>query len=333
MAEKHATEDAAIAASLDDEIESLQAQINSLKSERKLQAAAILSSQASHSILARLRDPNQANPSPNTTSTTTSTVSKNVQTSLPEDSNPLLTSSRLQSLHNQECTYRACATITTFRIQDPDPHAVNGGAVLGIRIDVGASGRFIRPYYIMLNKPYVGSNALRIHRHTLPPCIPIGGLAGRYLPPPGTSLASSSGATTQLSGEDSMKERKTGARRGQDLTRFVRALRREVVQYHNRITVIKALRKAFGLDEKVSEKGKGREKVLYDISAADAEAKQLRIEWVDGRIGRCVVGEKGEVLKCVVIGEEGRDRETERMVLGGDRRMEGIAMRLKAGVY
>lgn len=105
------------------------------------------------------------------------------------------------------------------------------------------------------------------------------------------------------------------------------------MQYHNRIAVIKSLRRAFGLDEKVSAKGKERERLLYDISAADAEAKQLRIEWVDGRIGRCVVGEKGEVVKCVIIGEEGRDRETERRLLGGDRRMEGIATRLKEGMY
>jgi len=65
----------------------------------------------------------------------------------------------------------------------------------------------------------------------------------------------------------------------------------------------------------------------------DAEAKQVRIEWMDGKIGRMVVGRGGEVLKCVVIGEEGRDRETERVVLGGDGRMEGVAGRLLEGIY
>ncbi|RFU24634.1 hypothetical protein B7463_g11694, partial [Scytalidium lignicola] len=354
MAEVQETADAAIAESLDEEIAFIQAQskynlpispitfshkinqinpnllVDILKSKRKLQAAAILSSRTSQSILTRLRNPNH--PSPNTPTPTTSATSLTTQPSIPNDTNPLQTPSALllatskkQSVHNQECTYRACASITTFKIHDPDPHAVDGGSVLGIRIDVGSSGKFIRPYYIMLNKPYPGSNALRIHRHTVPPCIPIASFAARYLPPP-----SSSSSTQSTAAGETMK---VGGRRGQDLTRFVRALRREVVQYHNRIVVIKALRKAFGLDEKVSAKGKGRERVLYDISAADAEAKQLRIEWVDGRIGRCVVGERGEMLKCVVIGEDGRDREMERRVLGGDRRMEGIATRLKEGRY
>jgi len=101
--------------------------------------------------------------------------------------------------------------------------------------------------------------------------------------------------------------------------------------YHNRVQVIKNLRKEFKLDEKVGRKGKGRERVIADISAADAEAKQVRIEWVDGRIGRAVVGERGEVRKCVIIGEDGRDRENERRVLRGG--MEGIGERLREGIY
>jgi central kinetochore subunit Mal2/MCM21 len=123
----------------------------------------------------------------------------------------------------------------------------------------------------------------------------------------------------------------------QDLRRFVRALRREIVGYHNRSTVIKALRKTFKLDEAASGKGKRKDRgrVIADVSAADAEAKQVRIEWVDGRIGRVVVGEKGEVLKCVVVGEEGRDFGVERRILGegGRDRMEGIGARLLEGIY
>lgn len=101
--------------------------------------------------------------------------------------------------------------------------------------------------------------------------------------------------------------------------------------YHNRISAIKSLRKEFKLDENVSRKGKEREKTIADISAADAEAKQIRIEWVDGKIGRCVVDDDGGVVKCVVVGDEGRDRETERMVLQG--RIEGIGERLMEGIY
>lgn len=188
--------------------------------------------------------------------------------------------------------------------------------MLGIRIDVSSTGKFIRPYYVMLNKPWAGSELLRVHRHTVPPSIPLAALADRYLP--------NGKGSTAMNAEN-------GNGKTQDLQKFVRALRREVTGYHNRTTVIKSLRKEFKLDEKVSKKGKGREKVISDISTADAEAKQVRIEWVDGRIGRAVVDEKGEVKKCVVMGEDGRDRETERRVAGGS--MEGIGQRLRDSMY
>jgi central kinetochore subunit Mal2/MCM21 len=194
---------------------------------------------------------------------------------------------------------------------------VDSGNVLGIRIDVSNNGKFIRPYYVMLNKPFPGSELLRVHRHTVPSCIPLGILAEKYLP----------------TGKDAtpIRNSKVPGAKKQDLRKFVRALRKEVVGYHNRLSAIKSLRKEFRLDEKESKKGKGREKVISDISAADAEAKQVRIEWVDGKIGRCVVDEGGRVVKCVVVGEEGRDGETERAVLRGG--VGGIGERLREGIY
>lgn len=134
--------------------------VAALKEQRKLQATAILSSRTSHAILKRLRKTTTAKQPPSTPAVPSSTSSTSVQTGdIPDDSNPLqhatlLATTKKQALHNQECTYRACASITTFRIRDPDPHAVDQGNVLGIRIDVGSSGKFIRPYYIMLNRPY-----------------------------------------------------------------------------------------------------------------------------------------------------------------------------------
>lgn len=104
-----------------------------------------------------------------------------------------------------------------------------------------------------------------------------------------------------------------------------------MAHYHNRVAVIAGLRKAFGLDDKKGRaKGKGRELVMRDITAADAEAKQIRFEWIDGRIGRAVVDSKGGIQKCVIIGEEGRDRDMERKILGGNRRLEGVAERVGA---
>lgn len=167
----------------------------------------------------------------------------------------------------------------------------------------------------MLNKPYPSAALLRVHRHTVPPCIPLNTLACRYLPEP------------KVSGSTILKEKK------QDLPRFIRSLRKEVVAYHNRITSIKHLRKQFKLDDNVSNKGKERERVIVDISAADAEAMQLRLEWADGRIGRCLVDSRGDVKKCAVVGDDGRDRETERRVVSGDKRMETIGTRLLEGIY
>ena len=109
--------------------------------------------------------------------------------------------------------------------------------------------------------------------------------------------------------------------------------------YHNRASAIKALRKTFKLDEVVEEKRKrkekGRQRVIADIGAADAEAKQVRIEWVDGRIGRAVVDDKGRVAKCVILGEEGRDYVNERRIVGevGMGRMEDIGERMFEGIY
>lgn len=198
---------------------------------------------------------------------------------------------------------------------------MDDGRVLGIRIDVSSAGRFARPYYVMLNKPFAGEELLRVHRHTVPPCIPLAALAARYLPVP------------KLLGEDNGK-----GRARQDVGRFVRSLRKQIVAYQNRTTAIKGLRKEFRLDDEREKgrKGKERERVIVDISAADAEAKQVRIEWVDGRVGRCVIGESGNVEKCVVIGEQGRDWEVERRILGGDKgepSMRGIGERLKEGIY
>jgi central kinetochore subunit Mal2/MCM21 len=137
----------------------------------------------------------------------------------------------------------------------------------------------------------------------------------RYLPTP-----SGAGAEVEV-----LKARK------QNLGQFTRCLRREVAHYHNRVAVIAGLRKAFGLDDKKGRaKGKGRELVMRDITAADAEAKQIRFEWIDGRIGRAVVDSKGGIQKCVIIGEEGRDRDMERKILGGNRRLEDVAERMGA---
>lgn len=263
-----------------------------LHQRRIIQTANIINSRSSQTILKRLRS-----------------APKPLET---EDNNPLHTvassNSQKQLAYNRECLYRICSGITTFKVKDPDPCSIDKGAVLGIRIEAFQGGRYMRPYYVFLNRHHSESSAWRVHRHTVPPCIPLDALADRYLPAP-----------TQSS--DLFKGPK------QALPRFVKALRSNIVGYHNRITVIAGMRRAFGLSAS-KEQGEGRELIFSDISAADAEAKHIRLEWMDGRIGRAVVSSKGKILKCVVIGDDGRDRTTERAVLGGGGRIDGMTGRL-----
>ena len=169
-----------------------------------------------------------------------------------------------------------------------------------------------------------------MHRNTCPPCIPISALAARWLPGP-------SGKEVDTNVEDGMGKKGKGK---QNIKRFVRDVRREVVAYHLRLQNIKNLRRQFELDDSTTndgkrKRGKGnvKDKVIVDISAVDAEAKQVRIEWADGGIGRVVVGAKGEILNCVVLGEKGRDGANERRIMGEDMRMEGIGERLLEGIY
>lgn len=223
----------------------------------------------------------------------------------------LLTRVDEQNAHKQQCLYRTCASITTFKVRDPDPNAVDGGNVLGLRFEVMSKSRFLRPYYVMLNRPYPNSRFLRVHRHTVPQCIPLSGLTARYLPPPAAS-----------DDDSDMPKR-------QDLSSFVRGLRRELVRYHNRTAVIGDLRSMAGLE---SKKGKAKELEvpITDISAADAQAKQIRVEWSDGRSGRLVMDDDGDILKMVVQGEDGQDRETMRQFLGGSLRVEDVVKQLES---
>ncbi|KAK1768862.1 Cenp-O kinetochore centromere component-domain-containing protein [Phialemonium atrogriseum] len=327
--------DPKMAATLDDEIATLSARVDALRNQVKIQASTLLSAPSTHKLL--LTSPTAALTLPGPNKSTTE----------PSAHQQLLTQAAAQQAHNQQCLYRACASITTFLARDPDPHAADGGSVLGIRLEVMRRGRFLRPYYVLLNRPYPEQQQnddnhrgnprrrpryLRVHRHTIPASIPLAGLAARYLPPP----------PRPRTGNDDDNARP--AARQQDLSRFARALRRELVRYHSRMAAVADLRKAAGLGRRRRREGEedaaaaqmredgggsGRHG-LVDISPADAEARQIKVEWADGRNGRLVVDEDGEVVRFVVFGEGGRDRAAERELLGGSTRLEDVARRLAA---
>ncbi|KAI9879209.1 MAG: hypothetical protein M1830_009210 [Pleopsidium flavum] len=296
---------------LDTEIATIRAEITSLTRRRSILRSSLLASKSTPSLLERVRPAlNGASNSTNDshgTSTLTATAQNRAQK---------------QAKHNQTNLYRICAGATMFEVHDPDPHAVDNGRVHGIRIEAFINGKFIPPYYILLNRPYPPSPALRIHRHTIPPCIPLPALAAKYLPlPPPPPPPPSANAVAPV---------KT---RPQNLPRLVRELRREIVGFHMRQGSLQRLRTGLGLGLGVGEKGKPTDitkarNEVKDISAMDAEGTDIRIKWGDGRIGRVKVTKDGSVEKAVVFGDKGRERRVERVLVGGEGRIEGLAERL-----
>lgn len=286
-----------------------------LRAQVRLQTNALLNTESIRQAVARTGGGTDA-----------STTTTNITTRHQPTQDPLLSRLDKQLAHNQQCLYRACAAITTFRVRDPDPHAVDHGNILGIRIEVATRAKFLRPYYVLLNRPYTtskhGQGLLRIHRHTVPPCIPLNGLAARHLPGP-SSNSNNAAVDSREASERHVTEPV------QNLPRFVRTLRREIVRYHNRVAVVADLRKALGLDGKrIDAENYTDGSAISAISAADAEARQVRIDWKDGRSGRLVVGDDGEVDKLVVFGDKGRERDLTRKLFYRGSRLEEVAKSL-----
>ncbi|KAF9776176.1 hypothetical protein IL306_005674 [Fusarium sp. DS 682] len=221
----------------------------------------------------------------------------------------LLSEADKQNAYNQQCLYRIGSSVTAFKVQDPDPNAVDRGHVFGLRFEVMSKSRFLLPYYVMLNRPYFNSNYLRIHRHTLPPAIPIAGLATRYLPAPRPESDKSP---------------------QQNIDRFVRTLRREIARYHNRLGVSADLRRSLGLHDKIDDTVMPDD--IVEVGIADIEAKQIRFSWADDRSGRVVMDNDGKVVKLMMFSREGRDWETTTELSGNYERVEDVVKILEAYV-
>lgn len=216
--------------------------------------------------------------------------------------------SALQRAYAQQCGYRVCAPVTAFKVRDPDPCAVDGGHVLGLRFEFMSRGHFLQPYYLILNRPFAHApRHLRVHRHTLPPAVPLAGLAARHLTAPARARAA----------EDQPR---------QDLDALVRALRREIARYHNRLGVSADLSRRLGLHE--DRRRRASAAPIVDMGIADIEAKQIKLTWADDRTGRLVMDDDGNVLKLVVFGSQGRDWATAKDLFGKHDRMEDIARKL-----
>jgi central kinetochore subunit Mal2/MCM21 len=193
---------------------------------------------------------------------------------------------------NQTAAHRLTMGATLFTTRDPDPYAVDEGAVTGIRFESydSATRTFTTPSYVFLNKPWRvvqpdrndeddRDTRFRIHRHTLPPSVHLEALAEKYLPAPADS--------------SSAKQTKK-----QDLQGFVRALRKELV----------SLRKRQQITKKSSEN-------TWRLEAVNAEATDMRVTWSSGEVGRLRIDKDGSIEECFVDAEEGtRRRYLERKI-------------------
>jgi len=201
--------------------------------------------------------------------------------------------------------------------------------------DTPIPGKFLTPYYLLLTRPHHDSTALRIHRHTIPPCIPLPALVARHLPllTPARSVdANANAGAAPVKGVAQKRAQR------QDLPRLVRELRRELVGWHLRGACLRRLRGTCGLEtreaaagERETESMPGRSGIK-EIEATDAEGMDIRIGWENGRVGRVRVDKGGRVERAVVVGERGRERVVERAIVcgkgEGKGRLEGLGGRL-----
>lgn len=239
----------------------------------------------------------------------------------------------LQSRLNTTNIHRACAGVTAYKVQDPDPNAVNEGNVLGVSIDVSLAGRFVETYHVLLNFRGSGeSKVLRIHKHTIPPCIPLQHLASKWLPVGGG------------------KEGEEG--REQDLVKFGRALRKELVAWHMRVNAVEELRREAGCSHRRDEGDDTSVGTVLnafvsdDDASSDAEAgedngdvsildigtdtavRQITISWSDARTAVMNVTKDGRVEKAVCRAKNGtRDVALGRKAVGP---LGGLIRRLTA---
>lgn len=196
-------------------------------------------------------------------------------------------------------------------MRDPDPHAVDGGEVLGLRFDVFSvlDREFVRPYYVLLNavgRTQEGEKRLRVHKHTIPVFVSLRELEAKHLP---------------VSGEE------------QDLVKLARELRRELVSFHRRREAVERLKR---------EAKNARNKIgVKEVGEVDPSAQEFEMTFEDESVAKVRIDINGAILNAVVrthptdgSGERGesvgrRKRDLERAIVGGNGRIESLPQRLR----
>ncbi|KAJ5118958.1 hypothetical protein N7526_010595 [Penicillium atrosanguineum] len=154
-------------------------------------------------------------------------------------------------------------------------------------------------------------------------------LEGAFLPFPGSGKE-----RVEESEEGENLKPWKGQERKQDLRGFVRELRRELVAWHMRTDAVDFLREKLGLEtgslSSSSERALPVEGTgVMSLASTAVEARYVRLEWEDGRVGRFKLSNTGLVERAVVIGDAGRDKQTEDTMTGGGGRIEALLDRLR----
>jgi central kinetochore subunit Mal2/MCM21 len=212
--------------------------------------------------------------------------------------------------------HRTCSGITALRVQDPDPNAVDGGNVLGIRFDIFSAEKraFDTPYYVLFNQPN-GVGRLRVHKHTIPVFVPLQSITRKYLP---------------YTAEDEEDNPKSVAK-VQDLPLFVRALRKELVSHHKRLEAYKRLKQEL-------EGKHGVQKVdMLDSTGNEIEIEfssdikaRLRVS-TDGKIEKVAVGPSRTTGAKAISAESSAKayRDIKRAIEGAGGSMDNLVGRLQ----
>ncbi|KAF2651231.1 hypothetical protein K491DRAFT_696631 [Lophiostoma macrostomum CBS 122681] len=242
-----------------------------------------------------------------------------------------------QTSHNLENVYRACAGITAYRVRDPDPNAVDNGNILGVRIEVFVQSKFVETYHVLFSRPSARHKSmLRVHHHTVPACIPVKQLANKHLP---------------------QSQRDASKTTDQDLIKFGKLLRKELVAWHLRTAAVQKMRIEAGIEGKGKRRRATAEEPTYGkvlnafvsddedddevdeeeeddnsqsherpIKIIDVESdlgvRHVSVAWSNGRTAALDIAKDGDITKAVVKTADGsRLPDLERRATG---RVEGL---------
>jgi central kinetochore subunit Mal2/MCM21 len=121
----------------------------------------------------------------------------------------------------------------------------------------------------------------------------------------------------------------------QDLQGLVEELRAELVSWHARTDAVECVREELGLkrgvdgeDDDIADDSAPTQSGITSLAATSLEARFVRIEWSDGTIGRLKLSDDGIIERAVVIGDEGRQKKLENMLVEGKARFDELTQRL-----